>query len=208
MVTPRHNRGVKSLPGPVDTQKDEWAAPPVRTALAGPRPAGKASMYRSSITAQPVALTRGPARSQGRDGRRARERGFTLIEILIVVAITAILASVALPSYTAYIQRSKVPAGLDALQSYFTRMEQRFQDSGSYAAASACAIAMPTVQNFTVTCSISGGGTGYTATTTGSGPVAGYAYTINSTGTRATTAHPKGVPGSSCWSIKGTSCDA
>lgn len=165
-------------------------------------------MNHRSITAHPVAPHHGPAVCRRLARARGREGGFTLIEILIVVAITAILASVALPSYTAYIKRSKVPAGLDALQSYFTRMEQRFQDSGSYAASTDCAVAVPTVQNFTVTCAISGGGTGYTATATGSGPLAGYTYTINSTGTRATTAHPKGVPGSSCWSIKGTTCDA
>ena len=50
------------------------------------------------------------------------QRGFTLIEVLIVIAIVSILAAIAMPSYTAYLQRSKVPAGLDALQSYFTRM--------------------------------------------------------------------------------------
>ncbi len=138
----------------------------------------------------------------------ADQQGFTLIEILVVVAIIAILSSIAMPSYTAYIQRSRVPAGLDTLQSYFTRMEQRFQDSGSYANALACAVALPTVQNYTLSCAISGAGTGYTATATGSGSLSGYAYTINSTGTRTTAAHPKGVPAGNCWSIKGSSCDA
>lgn len=142
---------------------------------------------------------------------RAVGCGFTLIELMIVVAIVAILAAVALPAYTAYLQRSKVPAGLDALQSYFTRMEQRFQDSGSYAVTSggtsSCAIAVPTgVQNYTITCAL--GAPGYTATATGSGPLAGYAYTIDANGTRVTTAHPKGTPTGNCWSIRGGSCDA
>lgn len=147
-----------------------------------------------------------------RRARRAATRGFTLIEILIVIAIVAILASVALPAYTAYLQRARVPAGLDALQSYFTRMEQRFQDSGSYArvqgGASVCAIDPPAVANYTVTCVLSGGGTGYTATATGTGSLSGYVYTINSLGTRVTTAHPKGAPAGNCWSIKGATCDA
>jgi type IV pilus assembly protein PilE len=140
-------------------------------------------------------------------------RGFTLIEVLIVVAIVAILASVAMPAYTAYLQRARVPAGLDALQSYFTRMEQRFQDSGTYAVttggATVCAIAPPTgVQNYTISCTLTGGGTGYTATATGTGNLTGYEYTINSAGTRVTTAHPKGAPAGNCWSIKGVTCDA
>lgn len=156
----------------------------------------------------PVRRTRpSPARRL----HRAAMRGFTLIEVMIVVAIVAILASVALPAYTAYLQRAKVPAGLDALQSYYTRMEQRFQDSGSYivtiSGSDACAVAVPTgVQNYTVSCAITGAG--YTATATGTGPLAGYVYTINAAGTRATTGHPKGVPAGSCWSIRGVSCDA
>lgn len=134
-------------------------------------------------------------------------RGFTLIELLVAIAIVSILASIALPSYSSYVQRSRVPAALEGLNSYATRMEQRFQDTGSYAAGTACAVAVPAVNNFTVTCTISGGGTGYTATATGSGPMAGYTYTVNHQGTRATTAHPKGVPSGNCWSTRGATCD-
>ncbi len=134
-------------------------------------------------------------------------RGFTLIELMVAVAIVAILASVALPSYSAYVQRSRVPAALEGLNSYATRMEQRFQDGGSYAAGGACAVAVPAVTNFAVTCTLVGGGTGYTATATGSGPMAGYTYTINHLGVRATTAHPKGVPAQNCWSTRGSTCD-
>ena len=141
---------------------------------------------------------------------RLRTRGFTLIEVMVTVAIIGILASVALPSYSAYLQRSKVPTGLDSLGAYFTRMEQRYQDTGNYynAASTACGVAVPTgVQNFTVACAITSAGQGFTATATGSGALAGYTYTITHQGTRATTAHPKGVPSTSCWSTKGTVCD-
>lgn len=140
--------------------------------------------------------------------RTRTPHGFTLIELLITIAIVGILAAVALPAYTAYIQRSKVPPGLDALSAYFTRMEQRYQDTGSYANSGACAVALPTANNYTMSCAISGGGSGYTATATGSGPLSGYAYTINHLGTRVTTAHPKGTPGSNCWSIRGSQCDS
>lgn len=139
---------------------------------------------------------------------KALQRGFTLIEVMITVAIVAILASVALPAYDRYVQRSRVPPALDALSSYHTRMEQRFQDVGSYANGANCALAVPTVANFTVTCTISGGGTGFTATATGSGNMAGYAYTINHQGTRTTSAHPHTAPSGNCWSIKGGTCDA
>ena len=71
-----------------------------------------------------------------------RPRGFTLIELMVTVAVVAILASIALPSYSAYLQRSRVPAALDGLSSYATRMEQRYQDVGNYATGTACAVAV------------------------------------------------------------------
>ena len=136
-----------------------------------------------------------------------RELGFTLIELMIVVAIVAILAAVALPSYSAYVTRSRVPAALDALGSYYTRMEQRFQDTGSYANGANCAVALPTANNFTITCAPSNGGLGFTATATGSGTMSGYGYTINNQGARATTAHPKGA-NAGCWTTRGGTCDS
>jgi type IV pilus assembly protein PilE len=136
-----------------------------------------------------------------------RARGFTLIEVMITVAIVAILSAIALPAYTAYVQRSRVPAALDALSSLATRLEQRYQDTGSYANDDACGATLPSAENFTISCELSGGGQGYTATATGSGPVDGYGYTINHQGVRATTAHPQGAPSTNCWSMKGGVCD-
>lgn len=138
---------------------------------------------------------------------RAAVRGFTLIEVMVTVAIVAVLASVALPSYTAHVQRGRVPPALDGLASYAVRMEQRFQDTGSYANGGNCAVALPTVANFAVTCTLAASGTQFTATATGSGPMAGYAYTVNHLGVRRTTAHPKGAPNANCWSTRGATCD-
>jgi type IV pilus assembly protein PilE len=134
-----------------------------------------------------------------------RSRGFTLIEVMVTVAIIAILAGVALPSYSAYVQRSKVPPAFDALSSLATRMEQRYQDTGSYA----CPNPLPTPTNFTITCATTGAtNQNFNATATGTGALAGYAYTINQAGARATTAHPKGT-NAACWSSKGgTQCDS
>ena len=154
-------------------------------------------------------LRAGPAASRLQGLRPAwrHARGFTLVELMITVAVVAILAAVALPAYTDYVRRSRVPAALDALAAYFTRMEQRYQDVGHYAGTSnsTCAVALPTVANFSVTCSTNG--QAFTATATGSGPMAGYAYAINQLGTRTTLAHPRGLPGASCWSVRGGACD-
>jgi type IV pilus assembly protein PilE len=143
--------------------------------------------------------------------KSSRSDGFTIIELMVGVAVVGILAAVALPSYNAYIQRSRVPVGLDALAAYATRMEQRYQDTGSYRSGTTgttCAVTLPTAVNFAVTCATGSDGQSFTATATGSGPVTGYTYTINSAGVRQTTAHPKGTPGSNCWTTKGVVCDS
>jgi type IV pilus assembly protein PilE len=136
-----------------------------------------------------------------------RARGFTLIEVMITVAIVAILSAIALPAYTAYLQRSRVPPALDALSALATRMEQRYQDTGSYANGDACGVTLPTADNFTIECELSDGGQGFTASASGSGPVDGYGYSIDHLGVRQTTAHPNGAPGTNCWSMKGAVCD-
>jgi type IV pilus assembly protein PilE len=131
-------------------------------------------------------------------------RGFTLIEVMITVAIVALLASIALPAYGDYVRRARVPPALDGLASYATRMEQRFQDVGSYS----CTVPpLPTVANFTVSCELANGNREYTARATGSGTMAGYSYSINHLGVRRTLEHPKGAPTANCWSTRGGTCD-
>jgi type IV pilus assembly protein PilE len=137
---------------------------------------------------------------------KRRSRGFTLIELMVAVAIVAVLAKVALPSFFTYIQRSKVPAALDGLSAHALRMEQRYQDTGNYGTTS-CGAAVPTATNFTFSCTLTSSGQGFTTTASGTGSMSSYSYTINHQGTRATTAHPYGVPASSCWSTKGSTCD-
>lgn len=138
-----------------------------------------------------------------------RSRGFTLIELLVGMVVLAIITSVALPSYSSYIKRSKVPPGLDALSAYATRMEQRYQDTGNYGTGS-CAVAFPSTgpANFTMTCTLTNSGQGFLATANGSDTLSGYSYTIDQNGTRRTTSHPSGVPSAACWSTKGKVCDA
>ncbi len=60
------------------------------------------------------------------------QKGFTLIEVMVVVVIVAILASVALPSYRDYVTRSNIQEATSTLSTLRVRMEQCFQDNRSY----------------------------------------------------------------------------
>jgi type IV pilus assembly protein PilE len=136
-----------------------------------------------------------------------QQNGFTLIELMITVAVIGILSAIALPSYSAYVVRAKIPVGLENLASYQARMEQSYQDTGSYG-STVCSATIPTISNFTLSCTLTSAGQGFTAQVVGTGPVAGVSYSADQDGNHLTLSHPSGVPSQSCWTIRGGTCDS
>ncbi len=108
------------------------------------------------------------------------QKGFTLVELMIVVAIIGILATVAMPAYSNYVRRGKIAEATSSLSSARVSMEQFYQDNRTYLNGAACGAAMPAaplVQYFTFTCAATA--TTYTITATGISSMAGFAYTVN-----------------------------
>ena len=148
-------------------------------------------------------------------------KGFTLLELMITLAIVAILAAIALPSYQDYIMRGKIAEAVANLSSTRIAMEKYYADNHFYNASGTpgtCGVTMPSGDNakyFTITCA-SGTSSGpgdqtYTLTATGLANMSTFTYTINESNVRTTNiTAPTGWATSgavNCWiQRKGDTC--
>jgi type IV pilus assembly protein PilE len=132
------------------------------------------------------------------------QKGFTLIELMIVIAIIGILVRIAMPAYGDYVIRGKLQEGVSSLADGRIKMEQFFQDNRTYVGSPCPA----NTANFSYACSNLALAT-YTITATGLNNVNNFTFTINQTNTRQTTSAKTGW-GSfpvNCWQVKkGGSC--
>ena len=153
-----------------------------------------------------------------------RTQGFTLIELMITVAIIAVIAAIAVPNYTDYVTRSKFSEAHGQLGDLRVKMEQYYMDNRRYSTTTGggtCGIPggnSPTTQGtryFTYTCASTNpnaaGDQQYTLTATGNSGqgLAGIAFTLNHANARATTvtastamANKGYAANTSCWVLK------
>ena len=193
--------------------------PPFTTTYSTVASSAASAVCRAGAAAMPrVRMT---SRSDRRRGHAPG--GFTLIEVMITIAIIAILTAIALPAYRNYVIRGKLVAGTNALASMRAQMEQYYQDNRTYATVSAPSIVTPCVANavtasgsnpFNVGCSAASDAptsTTYTLRATGTGVVAGSVYTIDQGNNMTTVGFPTPwgsvPPTNGCWIMrKGDTC--
>lgn len=131
------------------------------------------------------------------------QKGFTLIELMIVVAVIGILAAIAYPNYTQYVRRGKAAEATSTLANLKSRMEQYFQDNKTYAdvgggVVAPCSPAAGSAKYFTYSCTIQ---TATTFTITAA-PVSGqgvdnFTFTIDQNNSKTSTFD--GTVGATCW---------
>jgi type IV pilus assembly protein PilE len=138
---------------------------------------------------------------------RAANPGFTLIELMVTVAIVAILSAVAMPAYRDYVMRGRISQATSNLAGMRVKLEQFYQDNRTYegACAAGALAAPPPNDDFGYSCE-GLSAAAYTAKAIGipGGQMADFTYTVNQANDRKTTSLPAGwgVVPADCWIIK------
>lgn len=140
-------------------------------------------------------------------------RGFTLIEIMIVVVLIGILTAIAVPQYNDYVTRSRIQRAVATLSDMRVKMEQYFQDNRTYVGACTAGTAAPPPPTDNVNFAFDCGNptaTTYVLTASGDGTgksgMTGFVYTVNQSNQKTTALSNTTGKVSAGWSGNGSAC--
>lgn len=132
------------------------------------------------------------------------DKGFTLIEIMIVVVIVGLLAAIALPAYQEYVMQGKAAEATAGLSEARLKLEQYYHDNRAYNANPLTIPTLPTSKNFDFSYTFVNADT-YEIRADGKNNMLGFSYTIDQSNARTSTAW--GTTGATCWILrKGQTC--
>lgn len=151
------------------------------------------------------------------------QSGFTLIELMIAVAIIAILAAIVVPNYSDYVRRGTLSEAFANLSDLRVKLDQFYQNNRKYGTdgqtvpcghdGTANRVSFALEGKFTYTCALSGTNPNpglehaYVLTATGSaGAAAGHTFTLDSDNAKRTTNFKGNTVSKACWLVKGSEC--
>jgi type IV pilus assembly protein PilE len=141
------------------------------------------------------------------------QKGFTLVELMIVVVIVGILASIGLPAYGNYVLRGKLTEAQTELAGMRVKLEQYYQDTRTYVGGCAAGTVAPLptgTKYFTYSCpTLTASAFTVTAAGVEEQGTGSFVFTIDQNNTKQTTDAPAdwGAMPVNCWiSKKGEGC--
>ena len=135
-------------------------------------------------------------------------RGFTLLELMITVAIVGILAAIALPSYMDYVTRGKLTDGIAKLSDAKVKMDTYFFDNRQYTdAGGKCGVTFPVTAGkddyFLIGCAATN--TTYTLTATGvsaNGLSSSFVYRVTQANAKSSVGPAGWASAATCWAVR------